>query len=71
MKEKVRKVLQTNEKVSRNEALKLKSHQKDKHLGSLPCKILGTILKTYERGTQTKCPEDKKVDDAQGFTSKR
>ena len=52
-----RKVLETNQK----------SHQRNKHLGGPPCKILGTILRT-----QTKGPEDKKVnDDAQIFTSER
>ena len=61
-----------NEKTSRNQALQQKSHQRGKHLGSPPCKILVTILKMDERGTQTNGPENKKIDDdTQGLTSER
>ena len=39
-KEKILKeYLKKNEKVSRNQTQLQKSHQKDKHLGSPPCKI--------------------------------
>ena len=59
-----------NEKTSWNQALLQKSHQKNKQLGIPSCKILGTIFKMDEGGTQTNREEGKKVDDdAQGFTS--
>ena len=38
-----KRVLQKNEKNSQNQALQQESNQRDKHLGSPPCKILGTI----------------------------
>ena len=41
---------------------KQKSHQRDKHLISTPWKILRIILKMTKRWTQSKGPEDKKVD---------
>ena len=58
-----KRVSQTNEKDSQNQALLQKSHQRDKHLGSPPCKILGTIPKMDKGRTQTNGPKDKKVDD--------
>ena len=49
MKEKIlKRVSQKNEKASRNQALQQKSNQRNKHLGCLPCKILGTILKNKQ-----------------------
>ena len=60
------------EKTFRNQALKQKSHQRKKYLGSPPCKIFGTILKMDKGRTQINGPEDKKADDdAQSLTSKR
>ena len=57
MKEKNKKrVLQTNEKMSQNQSLQQKSHQRDEHLSSPPCKILETILKMNKVGTQTNWP---------------
>ena len=65
MKEKIKKA-------SQNQVLQQESHQRDKHIGCSPCKVLGTNLEMYERRTSTNRPEDKKTnDDAQGFTSKR
>ena len=55
-----KRVPQKNEKVSRDQALQQKSHQRSKHLGSFPYKILGAILKIDKKGTQTNGPEDKK-----------
>ena len=43
---------QKNEKAFRKQALKQKSHQRDKHQGSPPRKILGAIPKIDKRGTQ-------------------
>ena len=68
----MKKLPQTNGKTSGNQALWQKSHRRNKQLGSIPCKILGTILKMDKEETQTNGPEGKKVDnDAQGFTFKR
>ena len=47
MKEKVKKrVPQKNEKTPRNQVPRQKSHETNKYLGSLPCKILWTIINT-------------------------
>ena len=48
---------------SRNEALQQKSHQRNKRPGSLPCKVLRTILKMDKTGTQTNRPNDKEIKD--------
>ena len=71
--EKIRKeLLLKNEKASRNQAQQPNSHQRDKHLDSLPCKILSTILKMDNGATKTNGPKDKKIDEyVQGFISKR
>ena len=61
MKETIR-VSQKNKKASPNQALQLKSHQRDKQLHCPPCKILGTILKMDKGGTQFDGPKDKKMD---------
>ena len=67
-----KRIPQMNEKTYRNQARQQTSHQRDKHLGSRPCKILRTILKMKKGRIQTNRPKDKKVDDyAQGLTSKR
>ena len=67
-----RRVPQTNEKTSQNLALQQIPHQRNKHLDSIPCKILGTILKMDKGITQTNGQVNKKVDnDEQGFTSER
>ena len=47
-----KRVPQTNEKTSGNQTQQQKSHQRDKHADSPTCKILGTILKIDEEGTQ-------------------
>ena len=48
---------------------KKKSHQRDKHLGSPPKKILKTILKMDQGRTPTNGPNQEKINDyAQGFT---
>ena len=56
-------VPQKNKKAARNQALEQKSHQRNKHLSSLPCKILLTILKMVKGGTQTNWPKNKQIDD--------
>ena len=60
MKEKNKKrVQQTNERASRNQVLQPKSHHRDKHLGSPPCKILETVLKIDKKVSQTYGPNGK------------
>ena len=59
MKEKIRRVPQTNEKTSRNQSL----HQRNKHLSRSTCNMLGSILKMDKGRTQANGPEDKKVDE--------
>ena len=54
------KVLQTNDKTSRNQTLQEKSRQRDKHPGSYTCKILRTISKIDKGELRS---ENKKVDD--------
>ena len=72
MKKNKKSEAQMNEKASQDHVLQQKSHQKNKHLGSPFCKILGAILKMDKRGTRTNGPEDKKDDDnEQSFTLKR
>ena len=56
-----------NKKTSQKQALPLKSQQKNKQLGSTPCKILRTVLKMKKERTQIK----KVDDDAQDIKSKR
>ena len=41
-----------NEKTYRNQALQQESHQRDKDLSYIPCKIFGTIIKTDKRRIQ-------------------
>ncbi len=49
--------------------MRQKSHQRDKHLDSVPYKILGTINKMDRRGIQTDGPKDKEINDyAQSLT---
>ena len=52
-----------NERAFWNQVLLQKSHQRDKHMGSLPCKIIGIILTVDKGSTQTNGLKDKKVDD--------
>ena len=53
MKEKIlERVPQKNEKVSQNQTLQQKSHQRDKPLGSPSGKIFRIILKIDKEGTQ-------------------
>ena len=51
MKEKIRKVPQTKETVSRNQTLQQKSHHRDKHMDGPSCKILRINLKMDKRRT--------------------
>ena len=53
---------QKNEKTSQNQALQQKYLQKNKNLGSLPCKIFWTILE-INGGAKNNGPKDKKIDD--------
>ena len=63
-----KRIAQTSEKISRNQTLQQNFHQRDKHLGSPPCKILGTSLLMDKGRTQINELKDKEVDDdAQGF----
>ena len=56
--------------ISQNQALQQKSHQKEKHQGIPPCKILWSILKMDKGRTQSNGPNDKKIlDKAQGYIS--
>ena len=58
-------------KATRNQALQQKSHQRDKHLGSHPCKVVGTILNKDKGEIQIEIPT-KKIDvEAESFTSAR
>ena len=58
-----KKVSQTNKKTSGNQAQQQESHQRDKHLGHSPCKILRTILILDKGRTQTNGSKDKKTND--------
>ena len=71
--EKIRKEYpRRTKKLLKRKALGRKSHQRDKHLDSFPCKILPTIPKMDEGRTQINGPKDKKIDDyKKGFTSER
>ena len=52
--------------------LQQESHQRDKHLDSSLCKILGISHEIDEERTSLNEPEDKKTnDDAQSLTSER
>ena len=65
-------VPQKKEKVSGNYTRLQKSHQRDKYLGSSPCKLLGIILKIEKIGSYTDGPQDKEIGDyAQVDTSKK
>ena len=52
-----------NKKISLNQVLQQKSHQRAKHPRSHSCKIFRTIPRINQGETQTNRPEDKKVDD--------
>ena len=56
-----KRVPQTNKKASWNQTLLQKTHQRNKHLGSL-CWILRTILKMDKWRTQTKIPKEKSLE---------
>ena len=65
-------VSHSNEKSSRNQYLRQKSHQRDINLGFSLDKILRTILNMDKRETQKNRSDDKNVDDdALGFTFER
>ena len=67
IKEKIRRAPQKNKKTSQNQTLPQKSHQRDKHQDSPPCKILRTILNMDKGRTQTNGPKKKNVNNnAQG-----
>ena len=60
------------QKTSRKQVLRKKTHQRNKHLGSSPCKIFGTLLEIDKGRSQINRPKDKKVDsEAQALTSER
>ena len=63
MKEKKNKerLSQENEKASQNQVLQQKSHQSDKHQDSSSSKILRTILKMDNTGTQADRSKDRKL----------
>ena len=70
MKEKIR-IPQKNKKTFQNQALRQKSHQMNKHLGSPPCKMLETILKINKGEILTNERKDKEINDyARGLTPK-
>ena len=50
------RVPQTNDKISRNQALQQESYQKDKYQGCHPCRILGAIFEIDEGRTSTYGP---------------
>ena len=56
-----KKVLLTNKKTSRNEALQQRFHQRTKNLGFIPYKMIGTIFKVDRRRTSTNEPKNKKT----------
>ena len=61
-----KKSTSTNKRISGNQTLRQKSHQRYKYLASIPCNILETIHKMGKERTQRNGPEDKKVNnDAQ------
>ena len=47
----------------RNPVLQRKYHQKNKHMGCPPCKLLGTLLEMDKGGTSTNGPGEKKTKD--------
>ena len=63
MKENIKRLSQMNEKSSRNKPQQQKSYQRDKQMGCIPSKILGTILETYLEIIQINGLQDKKTDD--------
>ena len=69
---KLKSVPQTNKNTSQNQTLQPDSHQRDKHLGCSPCKILRTIFDMDKGRTLTNEPKNKKAnDDVWGLTSER
>ena len=71
IKRKEKSTLEKRESFS-NKTLLQKSHQRNKHLGSTPCKILVTILRFDKGRTQTNRPKNKKADDhTLGLTPER
>ena len=73
MKEKTIKIVpQKNEKASPNQTLRQKSHQRNKYLGCLPCKIFWIILEIDLGRTHANGPRDMRVnDDAQDLIFER
>ena len=72
MKEKIRKIIQTNEKTSGNKALQEKSHQRNNHFDSPIGKVLWTILYEFLPSSFKDSLKDNEIDDyAKGTTSKR
>ena len=58
---KFKNVSQENEKTTQDQTTKQKSHQRDKYLDCLLCKILGYILKVDKKRTLRNGPENKKL----------
>ena len=63
MKEKNKRIVQENEKTSRNQTTEQTSYQRDEYLGCLPCMILGIILEVNEGRTLSNEPENQKTHD--------
>ena len=63
MKEKMKNMSLKNEKTFLNKARQQESNQRDKQFGCPPWKIVGTILKMDNGGSQTNGQEDKKTND--------
>ena len=55
-----KRIPQENEKITRNQTISQKSHQRNKYLGCPPRKVLGNILKVDKR-TSTNEPENEKT----------
>ena len=66
---KIQEYLKRTRKLLRTKLLQ-ESHQMNKHFGSIPCKVLGTIFK-MDGGTFINRAEDKKYNDAQRLTFER
>ena len=62
-KEKKAIVPRTNEEATWKQTMQPKFHKRDEHLGCLPCKILGSIVKINRDRTQITGSHDNKIDD--------
>ena len=62
-KEKIKKSISEEWENYSKPTIKQKSHQRDKHLGCLPCKILRTFLEVNKGRISTNETENKKTND--------